>query len=330
MRIQMYSVRPDEQAAIEQWANTHHALILTTPEPLNETTVKLAVDCDAVVPAQHGAITAPVYQQLAAQGIKIIALRITGYDIIDFASAQANQIQVTNVPAYSPRSVAEEALTHTMLLLRHLKETQMRMVQGDFSWGGLEAFEIHNLTVGVLGAGKIGGTVARIFKALGARVIAHDLVERPELADTLDYVSFNELLAQSDVLTIHTNLTPLTTKMIDAAALKQMKPTALLINCARGPIVDLTALRAALDAGTIAGAGLDTIEAETGIFGVDLRGQKHDLAVVNDLLARPNVSVSPHIGFYTDQAVKNMVETALNDAELLFQGRPCAHLVTGD
>lgn len=330
MKIQMYSVRPDEQAAIQNWADLHQATITTTPEPLTEATVDLAQGSDAVIPAQHGAITAPVYQKLAILGIKIISLRITGYDIIDFASAQANQIQVTNVPAYSPRSVAEEALTHTMLLLRHLKETQTRMVQGDFSWGGLEAFEIHNLTVGVLGAGKIGGTVARIFKALGARVIAHDLVQRPELADTLTYVSFSELLTQSDVLTIHTNLTQATTKMIDAAALQQMKTTALLINCARGPIVDLTALQAALDAGMIAGAGLDTIEAETGIFGVDLRGQDHDLRQVNDLLARPNVSVSPHIGFYTDQAVKNMVETALNDAEMLFQGRSCEHLVTGD
>lgn len=327
MKIQMYSVRPDEQAAITAWAEQNQATITTSNQPLNSQTVSLANGSDAVVVAQHGALTADVYQQLATFKIHILALRITGYDIIDFAAAKQYGIQVTNVPAYSPRSVAEEALTHTMVLLRHLKATQLRMAHHDYSWGGLEAYEIHHLTVGILGAGKIGGTVARIFKALGAKVIAHDLVERPELADTLTYVSLDELLTQSDVLTIHTNLTDLTTHIIDADALAKMKSTALLINCARGPIVDLAALLHALDTNEIAGAGLDTVEGEAGVFGDDLSHANQDLSIFDNLLRRENVSLSPHIGFYTDQAVKNMVEIALNDASLLFQGNKSPHLL---
>lgn len=330
MKILMYSVRLDEQPAIKEWADRHQAEITTTEVPLDAQTVEQAVGNDVVVLAQHGPLGGPeVYEKIAQMGIHHIALRITGYNIIDFKAAKANNIVVTNVPAYSPRSVAEQTLMHTMVQLRHLEETEARMRQHDYSWGGLESHEVHNLTIGILGAGKIGGTVARLFKALGARVIATDLVERPELADTLEYVDFDTLLTESDVLSVHTNLDDSTHHIIDAQALNKMKDSAILINCARGPIVDGDALLTALDQKQIAGAGLDTIEGEEVVVEKNLSNSDQDVSLFDRLLAMPNVSLTPHIGFYTDAAVKNMVEIALNDAEIIQNGGVSPRQVKG-
>lgn len=330
MKIIMYSVRPDEQPAIQEWATKHDAQVDTTSESLDSKSVDQAQGYDALVVAQHAPFGEPeVYQKIAAMGIHHIALRITGYNIIDFDAAKKNHIVITNVPAYSPRSVAEEALAHTMIQLRHLKEAEFRIKQHDFSWNGLESHEIHNLTVGILGAGKIGGTVARLFKALGARVIANDIVKRPELADTLDYVSLNELLQQSDILTVHTNLDNSTHHIIDAGSFKKMKNSAIIINCARGPIIDTEALLNALDNGEIAAAGLDTVEGEETVVEKDLRTSKQDFSLFDRLSVMPNVSLTPHIGFYTDAAVKNMVEIALNDVELIHAGKEGLHTVEG-
>ncbi|RRG18744.1 D-2-hydroxyacid dehydrogenase [Weissella viridescens] len=332
MKIKMFSVRHDEQPAIQQWAKEHNAHIETTSDDFKTDTINQANGFEVVVIAQHGPFGGPfggpeVYQQLADMGIHHIALRMTGYDIVDFKAADENGIVVTNVPGYSPRSVAEEALAHTMIHVRHIEEAESRMREHNYSWDGLESYEIHNLTVGILGAGKIGSTVARIFKALGARVIANDIVQRPELADTLDYVSFDELLDQSDVLTVHTNLDSTTHHIINEATFKKMKDSAIFINCARGPIVDTKALLDAIESGEIAAAGLDTLEGEEKVIENDLRGTNQDVSLFDRVMALPNVSLTPHIGFYTDAAVQNMVTIALNDIDLIYHGQPSPHIV---
>lgn len=277
---------------------------------------------------QHGAIPDEmVYQKLKAFGIKQLTLRITGYDIVNLDAATANGLVVTNVPAYSPRSVSELVLAQVMRLIRHLGEASAREAKDDYSWAGLEAPEIHNLTVGIIGAGKIGSAVARIFRALGATVIVSDPVKRPELADTVSYVDLNTLLTTSDVVTVHTPLDGLTTHLIDADALRKMKSTAYLINAARGPIVDTEALIKALNDHTIAGAALDTIEGEAGIFGEDRSQTLVDNQALETLKAMPNVEISPHIGFYTDAAVKNMIDISLDDVKTILEGGKSAHQV---
>ena len=270
-KILMYSVRPDEQPAIDDWVAANDLQVDTNTVAFNADTVDLAKGYDGVVIQQHGAIPEPlVYQKLKSFGMKQLTLRITGYDIVNLDAATANGLAVTNVPAYSPRSVAELVLAHAMRLIRHLGEATAREAKDDYSWGGLEAQEVHQLTIGIIGAGKIGSTVARIFRALGSTVIVADPVTRPELADTVRYVDLDTLLATADIVTVHTPLDDITTHMLDAAAFKKMKKTAYLINAARGPIVDTTALIEALQRGEVAGAALDTIEGEAGIFGVDM------------------------------------------------------------
>ncbi|CAH0418068.1 D-2-hydroxyacid dehydrogenase [Periweissella ghanensis] len=328
MKILMYSVRPDEKPAIDAWAHRNHAQVDTTPLPFVDN-IELATGYDDISILQHARIDDfSVYERLAALGIKHISLRITGYNTINFAAADANDIIVTNVPAYSPRSVAEAALMHTMVLLRQLENTEARMRHHDYSWDGLQAREIHNLTVGIFGTGKIGGTAARIFKALGARVIANDLAPRTDLTDTVEYVDFATLLAESDVLTIHTNLDATTHHLFNGPTLAKMKNSAFLINCARGPIVETPALIDALQNGVIAGAGLDAIECEELFVEHDLtNNQELDFSVYDQLLAMPNVSLTPHIGFYTDAAVQNMIDIALDDVALIIQGQLSPHIV---
>lgn len=327
-KILMYTVRPDERAAIDAWVAANDIQVDTNTVEFGPDTVDLAKAYDGVVIQQHGAIPDEmVYQKLKAFGIKQLTLRITGYDIVNLDAATANGLVVTNVPAYSPRSVSELVLAQVMRLIRHLGEASAREAKDDYSWAGLEAPEIHNLTVGIIGAGKIGSAVARIFRALGATVIVSDPVKRPELADTVSYVNLNTLLTTSDVVTVHTPLDGVTTHLIDADALRKMKPTAYLINAARGPIVDTEALIKALNDHTIAGAALDTIEGEAGIFGEDRSQTLVDNQALETLKALPNVEISPHIGFYTDAAVKNMIDISLDDVKTILEGGKSAHQV---
>lgn len=327
-KILMYNVRPDERAAIDAWVAANDIQVDTNTVEFGPDTVDLAKAYDGVVIQQHGAIPDEmVYQKLKAFGIKQLTLRTTGYDIVNLDAATANGLVVTNVPAYSPRSVSELVLAQVMRLIRHLGEASAREAKDDYSWAGLEAPEIHNLTVGIIGAGKIGSAVARIFRALGATVIVSDPVKRPELADTVSYVNLNTLLTTSDVVTVHTPLDGVTTHLIDADALRKMKPTAYLINAARGPIVDTEALIKALNDHTIAGAALDTIEGEAGIFGEDRSQTLVDNQALETLKALPNVEISPHIGFYTDAAVKNMIDISLDDVKTILEGGKSAHQI---
>ncbi|MBW0223398.1 D-2-hydroxyacid dehydrogenase [Lentilactobacillus parabuchneri] len=328
LKILMYNVRPDEQTPLDAWVEKNGIQVDTNSVPLNAETVDLAKGYDGIVIQQHGPVADPaIYEKLHSFGIKQITLRITGYEIIDFDQAKKNDLVVTNVPAYSPRSVSELVLADVMGLLRHIGEVGEREKHGDFSWKGVEAREIHTLTVGIIGAGKIGSAVARIFRALGATVIAADPIHRPELNDTLTYVDHETVFKTADIVTMHTPLTDETQHMINAAVLKEMKSSAIFINASRGPVVDTPALVAALENKEIAAAAIDTFEGENTIVGQDLTGQEIDNDSLKKLLAMPNVNVTPHIGFYTEVAVQNMIEIALNDVVTILNGEKSPHEV---
>ena len=329
MKILMYTVRPDEKGPINQWVKDHPGYqIDTNNQPLNSSTVDLAKGYDGIAILQHASITEPVvYQKLKEFGIKQISLRSTGFEIIDLKEATKNGLVVTNVPGYSPRSVSELVLADVMYLLRHLGEVRAREEHGDFAWVNTEAKEIHTLTVGIIGAGKIGSAVARIFRALGANVIAADPIHRPDLNDTVTYVDHETVYKTADIITMHTPLTDETHHMIDAAVFKEMKPTAIFINASRGPVVKTGDLVAALENKEIAAAAIDTFEGETPIVNHDLTGKPLNNDNLEKLLAMPNVNVSPHIGFYTEVAVQNMVEITLNDVDAILQGKQSLHQV---
>ncbi|WP_057736687.1 D-2-hydroxyacid dehydrogenase [Liquorilactobacillus uvarum] len=328
MKILMLSVRDDEQKAIKEWSQRNNIQVDTVEWDLHENTAVKIVGYDGLVIQQRSKVEASVYPILKKAGLKQISTRTAGFDMVDLDAAHENGLQVTNVPAYSPRSVAELALTHTMRLIRNLEIFDKRIEKQDYRWAGLQAKEVHSLTIGIIGAGRIGATTARLFKALGAEVIANDLKERTDLRDIVTYKSKEEVLAEADVVCLHVDLNETSYKLIDEKALSLMKPTAFLVNECRGPVVDTDALIKALEQKKIAGAALDTLTGEENFFNFDLQGKQLPSKQLIKLREMDNVIVTPHIGFYTNIAVKNMVDISLDDVLTILKGEHCVHQVS--
>lgn len=314
MKILMYSVRDDEISAIRDWEKSNNSEIDIITDILDDDTVYKAEGYDGICIQQMPSIgSEEVYKKLASYSIQQISLRTAGYDVVDLNLAKKYDLKITNVPAYSPYSVAELVLAQSLRLLRNLEEFQKRSDAQNFTWGGLMAREIRSLKVGIIGAGKIGGTVAKIFSALGADVIAYDPVERDDLKSILTYQKTQEdVLRQANVVTIHVPLLESTTNLITKDSFKQMKNDAIFLNAARGPVVDTDALISALENKEIAGAALDTITNEGQFFKYDLSGEKLTDKNLVTLRKMDNVLITPHIGFYTNIAVQNMVDISLD------------------
>ncbi|MGL5885031.1 D-2-hydroxyacid dehydrogenase [Lactobacillus mellis] len=328
MKIILLSVRDDELPAIKQWQQKHPDIELQTADwELHPDTVDRLQGFDGVIIQQRSQIGDEVYPELKRLGFKQLTSRTAGFDVINMPLATANNLKVSNVPAYSPHSVAELALTHTMRLIRQLPLFDARMQEQDFRWQGLQAAEISSLTIGIIGAGRIGSTTARIFHSLGAQVIANDTKPNHELDDILTFKTKEEVLQEADVVCLHVDLNETSKNLIDAQALSLMKPSAYIVNECRGPVVDTDALIQALEKKQIAGAALDTLTGEENFFNVDLRGKEIPSEQLKKLRSMDNVIITPHIGFYTNIAVQNMVDISLDDAVSLIQGQSCDHVL---
>ncbi|WP_191363551.1 D-2-hydroxyacid dehydrogenase [Limosilactobacillus oris] len=327
-KILMTSVRDDEQAAIKQFAQEHDVEIITTPKLIDDA-VDLTAGVDGLVIQQRSPVDPAVYPQLKANGLKQIATRTAGFDMVDVQAAHDNGLTVTNVPAYSPRSVAEHALMQIFRLLRKSYRFDAQVAQNDFRWFSDEqALEIHTATIGIIGVGRIGGTLAKLLKALGVRVLGFDVKPREEMRGIVEYVSKEDLLRQSDVVSLHVDLNPTSTGLIAAPDLALMKPTAGLVNASRGPVVVTADLVAALKDHQLAAAALDTFEGENEVVMTDRREKGlADVPLVEELHAMDNVILTPHIAFFTNLAVKNMVDFALEDVLLILAGKHSPHEV---
>lgn len=327
-KILMTSVRDDEMPAINAFAADHQLDIVTTPKLINDA-VDLTKDVDGLVIQQRNKVAPAVYPQLKANGLKQIATRTAGFDMIDLAAAHANGLTVTNVPAYSPRSVAEHALMQIFRLLRKSYRFDAQVAAGDFRWFSDEqAQEIHTATIGIIGVGRIGGTLAKLLNALGAHVLGFDVQPREELKGIVEYVSKEELLKRSDVVSLHVDLNPTSTGLLTAADFALMKPTAGLVNASRGPVVVTADLVAALKDHQLAAAALDTFEGEEKVIMTDRRKKGlSDVPLIAELHAMDNVILTPHIAFFTNNAVKNMVDFSLEDVLLVLAGKSSPHEV---
>lgn len=325
-KILMTSVRDDERAAIKQFAQEHDVEIITTPKLIDDA-VDLTAGVDGLVIQQRSPVDPAVYPQLKVNGLKQIATRTAGFDMVDIQAAHDNGLTVTNVPAYLPRSVAEHALMQIFRLLRKSYRFDTQVASGDFRWFSDEqALEIHTATIGIIGVGRIGGTLAKLLKALGARVLGFDVQPREEMRGIVDYVSKEDLLKQSDVVSLHVDLNPTSTGLLTAADFALMKPTAGLVNASRGPVVVTADLVAALKDHQLAAAALDTFEGENEVVMTDRREKGlADVPLVEELHAMDNVILTPHIAFFTNLAVKNMVDFALEDVLLILDGKPSPH-----
>ena len=266
-----------------------------------------------------------VYPILKEHGLKQLASRTAGYDMVNVPLAHENGLIVTNVPAYSPRSVAEFALMQIFRLLRNTYAFDHRVAQNDFRWAGLQSLEIHSATIGIIGVGRIGGTLAKLLKALDARVLGYDVNPRSDLAGIVEYVSKDELLQQSDVVSLHVDLNPTSVNLLTASDFQLMKNSAGLVNASRGPVVNTSDLIAALEAHTIKAVALDTVEGEGPVFNADLRQKGISDPQIAKLHALENVILTPHVAFFTNIAVQNMVDFALDDVLTILNGGHSSH-----
>jgi D-lactate dehydrogenase len=263
--------------------------------------------------------------------LKLVAARTTGFDNIDLAYCAKHKIKVVNVPSYGENTVAEQAFALLLHLTRKVADGQRRVKAGNWSFNGLQGVDLKGRTMGVIGLGRIGAHTARIAKGFGMNVVAYDVIQHPELAKEIGfrYVLLAELLKVSNVISVHTFLVPETHHLLDRKAFRSMKKGAILINTARGPIVDSAALAEALLSGRLAGAGLDVLEGEEYLRDPQLlaktklpAAQIRSLMYAYQLLAMPNVVVTPHNAFNTSEALQRILDTTVVNIKAFAIGKP--------
>lgn len=299
------------------------------PARLNEDTAALAAGHEVVCAFINDDLSAPVLERLAAAGTRLIALRSAGYNHVDLAAARRLGLSVTRVPAYSPHAIAEHAVALILALNRRLHRAYNRTREGDFSLHGLTGFDLHGKTVGVVGTGQIGLAFARIMAGFGCQLLAHDPYPNPQVeALGARYLPLDQLLRQSNIISLHCPLTPQTRHLINIESLSELQPGAMLINTGRGALVDTPALIEALKSGHLGYLGLDVYEEEAQIFFEDRSDQPLQDDVLARLLTFPNVIVTAHQAFLTHEALAAIAATTLDNIARWMVGTP-QNLVEG-
>ena len=255
----------------------------------------------------------PCLETLAAQDLKLVALRCTGFNNVDLAAAKELKLAVTRVPSYSPYAVAEHAVALLLTLNRKLHRAYNRVRELNFSLNGLVGFDLYGKTAGIVGTGKIGRIVAQILCGFGMKVLAYDPFPNRDWASQqgVEYVTPVVLASRSDVISLHVPLTPETRYIIRRETLEAMKPGGMLINVSRGGLIDTTAMIVALKSGQLGGVALDVYEEEEGIFFEDLSGQVLQDDELARLLTFPNVLISSHQAFLTREALSDIARTTV-------------------
>jgi D-lactate dehydrogenase len=302
--------------------------LIAIESPLNEQTASAAAGCKVVCIFVNDEAHEPVIARLAELGVELIALRCAGFNNVDLEACRKYGISVVRVPAYSPHAVAEHTVALMLMLNRHLHQAYLRNRAGAFILEGLTGFDMHGKTVGVIGTGKIGQCVVEILTGFGCHVLAYDVHENPEVASLpqTKYVDLDELLSQSDVITLHVPLFEETYHLINQETIARMKPGVMLINTSRGGLVETVSLIDGLKTGQIGYAGLDVYEEEAGIFFHDISNQVLDDDVLARLMTFNNVVITSHQAFLTNEALDNIAETTYANIEEFFAGKRGAEL----
>lgn len=267
-------------------------------------------------------LTNEVITVLAAKGVKLIALRCAGFNNVDLESAKRNNIKVCRVPAYSPEAVAEHAVAMLMTLNRKTHKAYNRVREQNFSLDGLLGFNLYGKTIGVIGTGKIGKAFIKIMLGFGCRVVAYDKFPDSNLKATgFSYVDFDELLRESDVISLHCPLTPENHYMINEAVLSRMKPGIMIINTSRGGLINTDDMIKGLKSGKVAYFGLDVYEQEEKLFFRDLSTTIIEDDRIQRLMSFPNVLVTGHQAFFTAEALTEIASVTLNSIALVAAGK---------
>lgn len=316
MKVAVFSTKPYDRefltAANEHLAQPHQLLFHETQ--LHQNSTLLAQDCAAVCCFVNDKLDAPVLQQLAALGVKLVALRCAGFNQVDLPEAKKLGINIARVAEYSPHAVAEHTLGLILMLNRNLHRAYHRVRENDYSLNGLLGFDLFNKTVGVIGTGKIGQTFAQLMQGVGCKVIAYDPFPNAAFAATgMTYVTLENLWSSADIISLHCPLNQNTHHLINAAAIECMKEGVMLINSGRGGLIDTRAVIDGLKTKKIGYLGLDVYEEEGDLFFEDKSNQLLQDDVFARLLTFPNVVITGHQAFFTREALTTIARITLDN-----------------
>ena len=324
MKIAFFDTKSYDKPSFDQYGAEHGIVFKYFETKLNEDTVDLAHGFDGVCVFVNDTVNAAVIDRLCEMGVRIVALRCAGFNNVDMKYAYG-KIHVLRVPAYSPYAVAEHTMAMLLTSIRRIHKAYIRTKDFNFSLAGMTGFDLHGKTVGVIGTGRIGRVFIDICRGFGMKVLAYDKYPAPGLdnGDTVRYVSLQELFGESDIISLHCPLTEDTYHIIDEKALMQCKRGVVLLNTSRGALVDADALLAGIKSRKVGAACLDVYEEESEFFFEDFSGHILEDDTLARLISMPNVIVTSHQAFLTEEALSNIAETTVNNLVSFFQNGEC-------
>ena len=306
MKLIAFEVRDDEMGTFKRLEKEHNLEITYYPFPVTTENINLADGFEYMTTLGMSHLDSELLDLLYQKGIRFLNTRTIGYNHIDIKHANEAGMVISNT-YYGPYGVADYAIMLILMSLRHYKQALFRGNVNDYSLAGLQGMEMRNLTVGVIGTGKIGAAVIENLQGFRCKVLAYDVHQNPSVQDLAEYVSLEELYNRCDIITLHTPLLESTYHMINKDTIGQMKDGVIIINCARGPLICLEDLINAVESKKVGAVGLDVVEHEEGIYHRDLRSdiiRNRDMAYLRQF---PNVTMTQHMAFYTKEAVESMV-----------------------
>ena len=324
MKIAFFDTKPYDKPSFTRHGEKQNVEIKYFEAKLSEDTVDLARGYDGVCVFVNDTVNAAVIDRLYAMGVKVIALRCAGFNNVDMKHA-FGKLHVLRVPAYSPYAVAEHTMAMLLTSIRRIHKAYIRTRDFNFSLVGMTGFDLHGKTVGVIGTGRIGRVFVDICRGFGMRVLAYDTFPAPGLdnGDTIRYVSLEQLFRSSDIISLHCPLTEDSYHIIGEEALAQCKPGVVILNTSRGALVDAEALLAAIKSRKVGAACLDVYEEESDLFFEDFSGHILEDDTLARLISMPNVIVSSHQAFLTEEALENIAETTVQNLVEFFSSGKC-------
>lgn len=314
MKVAVFSTKSYDKEYFRKFVDPNEHQLTFFKTSLDEKTVQLCADHEAICVFVNDDLSAPVIRALKEKGVRLIALRCAGFNNVDLEEAESSGIKVARVPAYSPMAVAEHAVALILTLNRKTHKAYNRVREYNFSLERLTGFDLHGKTVGVIGTGKIGAAFSNIMLGFGCKVIAFDKFPSEELKNKgIVYHELDHLLSKSDIISLHCPLNPETHHLIDKVAFSKMKKGVMLINTSRGALVKTKHAVRALKKGRLGYFGIDVYEQEEELFFKDLSERVLQDDLISRLISFHNVLITSHQGFLTQEALEEIATTTLKN-----------------
>ena len=324
MRIAFFDTKPYDKPSFDRFGEASGVSFKYFETKLNEDTAELAHGFDGVCVFVNDTVNAAVIDKLCEMGVKLVALRCAGFNNVDIKYA-SGKLRVVSVPAYSPHAVAEHTMAMLLTSIRRIHKAYIRTKDFNFSLSGMTGFDLHGKTVGIIGTGRIGRVFIDICRGFGMKVLAYDKypAEGLDNGDTVRYVTLDELFFGSDIISLHCPLTEETYHIINGEAIEKCKKGVVILNTSRGALVDAEALLSAIKSRKVGAACLDVYEEESELFFEDFSGHIVEDDTLARLISMPNVLVTSHQAFLTEEALSNIAETTVNNIVETLTGGNC-------